>query len=191
MAVGLLLEQCAGLLQRLDDGGVGVLENVQPLEGTRLRCESAGFVNGAEHGQAVLLAGLKVVDSMPRSGVHQPCSGLGGDVFAADHHRAGAIQQRMSINQVGQQSAFHRGAAAERKRQCCGQSVNQVGGHQQQPAVSIVGQGVIQPFVHGHRQVGRDGPGGGGPDRHLQGPAELRWIAGELDPLSIQDLPQS
>ena len=186
VAVVLLLEQCAGLRQRFDDCGVGVLEYVQPRKWTRFCGEGAGFINGAEHRQSIFQAGVKVIDSMAWSGVHQPCSGLSGDVVTADHHRTGAIHQWMPIDQVGKQGTFDGGAAVERKRQCRREGVDQISGHQQQTALSIVGQGVIQPFVHGYRQVGWQGPWGGGPDRHLKGLAEFCRIIGEFDALSFQ-----
>ena len=74
VAIGLLLEQGPGGLQRLNDLGVGILEHIQARERPGLVGEVAGFVHRAEHRQAVLLAGVEVVDAVTRCGVHEACA---------------------------------------------------------------------------------------------------------------------
>ena len=75
----------------------------------------------------------------------------------------------MAVGQPGEQSAFDGGAPAQWARKGAAQRLDQIGSHQQQSAFAVVGQGVFEPFIHRHRQVGRQRPGGGGPDRYLQG----------------------
>ena len=71
MFVGLLPEQCSRRLQRVDDCGVGILQHVEPGESSCFFCEGACFVDRAQNGQPVFLAGVEVIDTMARSGVHQ------------------------------------------------------------------------------------------------------------------------
>jgi hypothetical protein len=124
-------QQRTRFLQRADDGAVGVLEHVEPGKGARLGGQGAGFIDRAQHRQVVLAPGVEVVDAMPRRGVHQACAAFGGDVVAAEHHRAGALQQRVAIADPLQGGTFH----AEDRRECQAEAALQVlaqlGGHHQ------------------------------------------------------------
>ena len=186
MAVGLLLEQGPGGLQRLNDLGVGILEHIQARERPGFVGEVAGFVHRAEHRQAVLLAGVEVVDAVTRRGVHEACARFGGDVIAPDHHRTGAVQERVAVRQTGEQGAFHRGATAQRELQGAAQRLDQIGSHKQQSAFAVVDQGVVEPFIDRHRQVGWQRPGGGCPDRHLQGLPQGVRLGGQVEAFCLE-----
>ena len=107
MFVALLLEQQAGGLQGRYDRGVGVLEHVGAGKGPGFGGEVAGLIHRAEHRQAVFFAGVEVVYAVAWGGVHQARAGLGGDVVAADHHRAGALQQWMAVSDSFQLAALN------------------------------------------------------------------------------------
>ena len=190
VAVGLLLQQRSSGLQGVDDRRVGVLENVQSCEGARLVGEGAGFIHRTEHGETILLTGVEVIDPMPRGGMDESRSGFGGDVVTADHDRTGAIQQGVAIHQSRQQGSLHGQLAAEGKSQGDRERFDQIRRHQQQPACAVVGEGVLEPFVHRHGQIGRQGPGGGCPDRDLKAVAEAGVVIGQVDSPGVQSLPQ-
>ena len=113
---------------------------------------------------------------MAGGGVHQACAGLGGDVVAADHHLARALQQRMAVDDSLERGAFYAQQRREREAQAGFQAFTQLGGYHQmahgRSEVVALGchgaDGVVEPFIHRHRQVGGQGPGGGGPDGHSQ-----------------------
>ena len=70
MFVALLLEQQACGFQGTEDRWVGVLEHVGASKGPGFGGEVAGLIHGAEHRQAVFLAGVEVVYAVARGGVH-------------------------------------------------------------------------------------------------------------------------
>ena len=96
----------------------------------------------------------------------------------------------MAVGQPGEQSAFDGGAPAQWARKGAAQRLDQIGSHQQQSAFAVVGQGVIEPFIHRHRQVGRQRPGGGGPDRYLQGLPKGVRLRGQVQALGLECIPQ-
>ncbi|CAI8339737.1 MAG: Uncharacterised protein [Synechococcus sp. MIT S9220] len=49
MSVGLLLQQCSCRLERVDDHWVGVLQDIETGEGSRLVRERASFVDRAQN----------------------------------------------------------------------------------------------------------------------------------------------
>ena len=171
--VALLGQQQPGVPQCRDDRRVGVLEHVEPGEGAGLLGEGAGLIHRAEHRQAVLVAGVEVVDPVARSGVHQAGARLGGDVVAAEHHRAGAIQEGVAVLEALQLGALQGEQGFEGALEGGAQALHQLGGHHQvagdaAAARSVKADGVVELCVHRHRQVGGQGPGGGGPDGHEQ-----------------------
>ena len=113
---------------------------------------------------------------MAGGGVHQARAGFGGDVVAAQYHRAGALQQGMAVEDPLQLSPFHPEQGLQLQAQVGLQALHQIGSHHQ---VAVAGSfrsifragladGVAEVGVHRHRQVGGQGPGGGGPDGHSQ-----------------------
>ena len=50
VSVGLLLQQCTCRLERIDDHWVGVLQDVETGEGSRLVCECACFIDRTQNG---------------------------------------------------------------------------------------------------------------------------------------------
>ena len=173
MLIALFGQQHAGIAQGGDDRRIGILEHVQAGKRARLIGEGAGFIHRAEHRQAVLAAGVEVVDAVAGGCVHQARARFGGDVVATEHHRAGALQQRMAIADALQLGSLHRQQRFEGPIQAGLEAVDQIPGHHQIArgrlrSAAVAADGVIQGPIHRHRQVGRQGPGGGGPDRHEQ-----------------------
>ena len=171
VGVGLLRQQGAGIPQGLDDRRVGILEHVEPGEGAGLIGEGARLIHRAKHTQAMLAAGEEVVHPMARGGVHQSRARLGGDVIAAHHHGAGAIQQGVAVEQARQFSPLHRHQGLQRMPQCLAETLHQGRGHHQiagRLRSTVAAHGIVERSIHRHGQVGRQGPGGGGPDGHKQ-----------------------
>ena len=175
--VALLQQQGAGGLQGLDDRRIGVLEHVGAGKGAGFGGEVAGLVHRAEHRQAVFFAGVEVVYAMAGGGVHQARAGFGGDVVAADHHSTGAIQQGMAVDDALELGALEAAQRRQLDAQLDGEAFAQLGGHHQ-VAITAAADGVVEVGVHRHRQVGGQGPGGGGPDRHRQVGGRLAQLAG-------------
>ena len=151
---------------------VGVLEHVGAGKGPGLFGEVAGLIHGTEHGQPVLFAGVEVVHAVAGGGVHQARAGFGGDVVAAQYHRAGALQQGMAVEDPLQLCTFHAQQRLQLQAQAGLQALHQIGRHHQ---VAVAGSfragladGVAEVGVDRYRQVGGQGPGGGGPDGHSQ-----------------------
>ena len=153
-----------GLLQSRDDRGVGVFQHVEPSEGPGLLGEPSPLIDGAEHGQVVFAAGVEVVDAMARGRVHQAGAGFGGDVVAANHHRAAALQQWMAIGQALKGFAFDLLQWFELELQLLAEAAHQLSGNDQLPAAAALANAVVEPAIDGDGQVGRQGPRGGGPD---------------------------
>ena len=168
VAVGGLGQQGAGLLQGRDDRPVGVLEHIEAGKGTGFGRQRAGFVDRAQHLEVVLAAGVEVVDAVAGRRVHQAGAALGGDVIAAEHHRAAALEQGVAVDdalELGALDLQHRGQLQTQAR---GKALAQLGSDHQMAARPCGADGVVQGAVDRDRQVGRQGPGGGGPDRHRQ-----------------------
>ena len=167
--IALFRQQGAGLLEGVDDRRVGVLEHVEAREGPRFLGEGAGLIHRAQHRQAVLAAGEEVVDAVARGGMHQARARFGGDVVAPQHHRRRASEQRMAIGNPLQFLPFHGEHGLQGQVQGGAQALHQLGCHQQMAAaIAAAADRVVELPVHRHRQVGGQGPGGGGPDRHRQ-----------------------
>ena len=174
--VAFLLEQQTRGLQGGNDRGVGVFQHVGAGEGAGFGGEIAGLIHRAEHRKTRLFAGVEVVDAVAGGGVDQPGARFGGDVIPADHDRAGALQQGMAVDDAFEIGALHAQQRREREPQAGFQALAQLGGHHQVAggrgcpltAGGHGADGVVEPPIHRYRQVGRQGPGGGGPDRHGQ-----------------------
>ena len=91
----------------------------------------------------------------------------------------------MLVDDAFQLAALERQQGLQAQAQAGFQAGDQVFGHQQVAGAGAWGRlgpfagwgcgwnadaadGVVEAAVHRHRQVGRQGPGGGGPDRHRQ-----------------------
>ena len=190
VGVALLRQQGAGVAQGRQDGGVGVLEHVEPGEGAGFGGEGAALIHRAENRQAVLAAGIEVVDAVARGSVHQAGAGFGGHVVAAHQHRRGAIQQGMAVLDPLQRLALHAEQGFEGALQGGAQAVHERFGHHQIAGGvggggTIAADGVVELAIDGDGQVGGQGPGGGGPDRHEQLLAVV-LVGGTLDAMGPQ-----
>ena len=190
VGVALLRQQGAGVAQGRQDGGVSVLQHVEPGEGAGFGGEGAALIHRAENRQAVLSAGIEVVDAVARGGVHQAGAGFGGHVVAAHQYRRGAIQQGMAVLDPLQRLALHAEQGFEGALQGGAQAVHERFGHHQIAGGvggggTIAADGVVELAIDGDGQVGGQGPGGGGPDRHEQLLAVV-LVGGTLDAMGPQ-----
>ena len=165
------LDQIAAVFQRLDHRLVG-LAHMQATHHRQIIAEQAVIQHRADRVQVVLLAYHKVVGTMARGGVYQAGTRVGGDVLTEDDRHLG-LQEGML------QSHHFQLAACDGRRtghivqpparhQIIGQRLShqQLTGH----TIQLAGQQyIIQLRVHCHRPVGRQSPGGGGPDHQRRG----------------------
>ena len=68
---------------------------------------------------------------MAWGGVHQARAGFGGDVVAAQNHRAGAFQQGMAVEDPLQLSTFHAQQRLQLQAQAGLQALHQIGCYHQ------------------------------------------------------------
>ena len=68
---------------------------------------------------------------MAGGGVHQARAGLCGDVVAAQHHRAGALQQGMAVEDPLQFGTFDAQQRLQLQAQAGLQALHQIGGDHQ------------------------------------------------------------
>ena len=73
----------------------------------------------------------------------------------------------MFVSDASKIGTLHGGFGLKRAFQLGGEGVAEFRCHDQQPPVAVICQAVVEAIVDRHRQVGGQGPGGGGPDRHL------------------------
>ena len=166
VGVGILLvvQQHAALRQQLDHGGIG-LEYILAGKVFRIRQVDTVATYRVVHLQPVLLPHREVVLAVGRRGVHSAGTGLGGDVLAQDHGHL-PVQEA-----VLQQLVFQGGTAAatqylELFQAVAARAVLRQGlGHQQGTALARYQQ-VLQLRIQADRHIGRQRPGGGGPDGH-------------------------
>ena len=172
-------------MQGGDDRPVGVLEHVGAGKRARLGGEGAGLIHRTKHRQAVCLAGVEVIDAVAGRGVDQARAGFGGDVVTAQHHRAAALEQGVLVGDAFQLAALEGQHRFEAQAQAGFEAGDQLASDQQVAGAGARGRlgsfagwgcgrnadaadGVVEAAVHRHRQVGGQGPGGGGPDGHSQ-----------------------
>ncbi len=146
----------------LEDGRVG-LEHTHTRPLLNLGGEAPGVVHRNQHRQAVLASGAEVLGAVTRSGVDQPRALLQGHVVGGYEDRI-PLQERVAAHQPQQLLALDRfqllspapaQVADDLVRQALGEEVTLTG---------VLHHEVAQTRVDRDGNVGRQGPGGGGPD---------------------------
>ncbi|VTR68162.1 hypothetical protein DESC_70002 [Desulfosarcina cetonica] len=158
-------QQHALVGQGLIDGRVG-LENELTGEQPHLIGEHAVVVDRRVGVQAVLQAHVVIFAAVSRSGVHAAGAGFQGNVVAEDDQRV-AIVKRMLAAFVFQDIGLEFGhdfVVGDAEGLHAG--LDQLAGQDQHLSAGNGHGGIIEIRVQGHGQVGRQGPGCGGPDHH-------------------------
>ena len=114
-------------------------------------------------------AGVVVVLAVARGGVHAAGALVEEDVIGVDQQRVAVIEGMAGLEAV-QLAALELLQLGERVLVQGGDGRQQGRGGDVQLALHLE-QGVVEVGVHGDGQVGRDGPGGGGPDQDRDGAA--------------------
>ena len=161
-----LADEFAVLLQHFDYVGVDLVD-VGAGEASRRFTEDAVIVDQIERLQAVLAAGVEIVDAMIGRGMHRPGSAFGRDM-PAEHDGHFALVQRVAQALRLQPRTL---AYGKRFEALAAVSLHDFRGHlpgdheQFRAGVEFAAdQGVIEPGMEADRLVRRQGPGRGGPD---------------------------
>jgi len=161
---GFVLEQRADFTQFLDDGRVGLPDELAAEE-RQVRHVDAVTLHRAENVvvlHAVVLAGTEVVLAIGRRGVDDAGAGAGFHVFGQVHRREALVEGMAEADQL-QCLAFATGDDLALKAVALQAGLDQFLGQHQQP-IAGVDQRVDEIGVDVERLVGRDGPGRGSPD---------------------------
>ncbi len=172
MAERIGVEQAAVGAQVVDDALVG-FEHLQPGVGTGGLVEAAVGQHRGIDVEAVGHAGVVVVLAVAGGGVHAAGALVEEDVVGVDQQRIAPMQGVTRLEAV---------QFASLELQQLGEGVLVEGGDGRQQGGSgdielalHLEQGVVEVGVHGDGQVGRDGPGGGGPDEDRNRSAGVRF----------------
>ncbi|MNM92966.1 hypothetical protein D3C81_1053220 [compost metagenome] len=164
MADGFGVHQRTDFAQLLDDGRVGLPDELAAEEWQRLDVHTVALHRGEDVvvDHAVALAGDEVVFTVGWRGVHHAGTGAQLDVVSQVHRRQAVVERVTEVDQFqrrtlggGNDRTFQVVALQARLDQLFSQ-------HQQ--ALAGVDQGVLEFRVDIQGLVGRDGPRGGGPD---------------------------
>jgi hypothetical protein len=163
-------EQAIRVAQRLDDVRHG-LPDVLAAEEREVRRVGAVALHRVQDvvvGDAVRDAGVEVVHAVGRRGVDDAGAVVGRRVVGQVDRRQAAIAgidvvQRMLELEAAELLALDGGQHLAVERVAVHAHLDQRGGQHQQAALGV-DQRVVELGVQVERLVGRDGPGGGGPD---------------------------
>ena len=173
---GGVLQQRANFCQLVDDDRVG-LPHIHAAEERQVGSKAAIALHRRQDVlvvHAVLLAGVEVVQTVGRRGVHDAGTGVETDIVGNENRRQTVVQRMAESNALQRRArTAGNGAAAEAIARETG--FLQVGGKHQTPLLRL--HQVIGKFrVHVERLVAGNGPGRGGPD---DGPGLARRQLGQ------------
>ena len=170
VADGLGGQQAAGIAQRVDDQRHRLpdIEAAKQRKVGRVTAVTLHRVQDVVGAQAVRPARVEVFHAVSRRAVHQAGAVIGGGVIGKVDG-AQAVEARMhcrqrmvegdAVQRLAQRGGPHRAGEAVAR---------QAGGYQRrrqdQQATLGIDQRIVKRRVQVQRLVGRDGPGGGGPD---------------------------
>ncbi|MNC10460.1 hypothetical protein D3C75_581100 [compost metagenome] len=178
----LVVQQGATLGQHLDHGRIG-LEHVLAGKQLGIRQVDAVAAHRVGHFQTVLLTDHEVFLTVARGGVHGAGTGIQGDVITQHHRHVEAVEGVVEAQQLERRTLGIAQVVEFLDTGSVHHVLDQLGGQDQALGVVTLHlyQGVVQIGVHGDGAVGRQGPGGGGPDDGRErATAEVTFRAVEL-----------
>ena len=192
MAEALGLDEGAARLEGVHHLVVGG-EDMLPGEQRGVWQEAAVPAHRVVHRQAVAVADDVVLQAMAGGGMDGAGAGVQGDMLAQDDRHLPVIEGVLELEPLeGMALAVGEDAVAVDAPAVQGVAHQALGQDQALAPMVTVGldEDVLQLGVEGHRLIGGQGPGGGGPDDHRQGPLAAavghRVAAGE-EGLLVQD----
>ena len=172
VAQGGLRQQIVPLPEDAGDGGIG-LEHMLPGKQGGFPAETALVIHQVRQGQAIGLARQVVIHAMGRGGVHGAGAGLQGHMLPQDRRRK-AVVERVPQRRAFQGRPFDPGQDPVVAHAATGQGRGRQLLRQRQsfraPGRLALRHDVVKLRVEGDGLVGWQGPRGGGPDDHGQGP---------------------
>ena len=163
-------KQHAALRQQVRNALVGLF-HMQPAHQAGVLQKMAVDAERIAHRKTRLAAGRKVVQSVRGRRMHRAGARFQRDVVGGQHRRQAVVEGVPQVH-AGQLRAFQRGqlaraAGAVALKGLAGKPARQ---HQalDAPVDFRLHEHVVEGVAEHHRAVGRQGPGGGGPDRDAQ-----------------------